>query len=120
ESSVSAARPPIELVLDVPGGQTYPRDLVLALGGRSTSSSRRTAGGPGVCCKAAHRAGGRRFRGPDVPERLGARPGGEEHQLVHAAAGELSVCCKAAPSSWCSTFPGARRTRETRCSPWEG
>src|SRR5690606_37190354 len=41
ESSVSAARPPIELVLDVPGGQTYPRDSVLALGGMSTSSSTR-------------------------------------------------------------------------------
>src|SRR5690606_9585307 len=39
ESSVSAARPPIELVLDVPGVQTYPRDSVLALGGMSTSSS---------------------------------------------------------------------------------
>src|SRR5690606_1987704 len=38
---VSAARPPIELVLDVPGGQTYPRDSVPALGGMSTSSSTR-------------------------------------------------------------------------------
>src|SRR5690606_27146069 len=41
ESMVSAARPPIELVLDVPGVQTYPRDSVLALGGMSTSSSTR-------------------------------------------------------------------------------
>src|SRR5690606_13902175 len=30
---VSAARPPIELVLAVSGVQTYPRDSVLALGG---------------------------------------------------------------------------------------
>src|SRR5690606_11584150 len=45
ESSVSAARPPIELVLDVPGGQTYPRDSVLALGGMSTSSSTHTLSG---------------------------------------------------------------------------
>src|SRR5690606_5538571 len=33
ESNAPAARPPIELVLDVPGVQTYPRDSVLALGG---------------------------------------------------------------------------------------
>src|SRR5690606_25708083 len=45
ESSVSAARPPIELVLDVPGVQTYPRDSVLALGGMSTSSSTHTLSG---------------------------------------------------------------------------
>src|SRR5690554_7545981 len=102
---VSAARPPIELVLDVPGVQTYPRDSVLALGGEENQLVHAAAGELSVCCKAAHRAGARRSRGPDVPERLGACPGGEEHQLVHAAAGELSLCCKAAHRA------GARRSR---------
>src|SRR5690606_29412084 len=36
---------PIELVLDVPGVQTYPRDSVLALRGMSTSSSTHTLSG---------------------------------------------------------------------------
>src|SRR5690606_7085820 len=83
ESMVSAARPPIELVLDVPGGQTYPRDSVLALGGEEHQLVHAAAGELSVCCKAAHRAGARRSRGPDVPERLGARPERDEHQLVH-------------------------------------
>src|SRR5690554_2763770 len=76
ESSVSAARPPIELVLDVPGVQTYPRDSVLALGGVGPRPAHAAGGELSVCCEAAHRAGARRSRGPDVPERLGACPGG--------------------------------------------
>src|SRR5690606_17977938 len=73
-----------------------------------------------VCCKAAHRAGARRSRGPDVPERLGARPGREEHQLVQADCRRAWSLLQGRPSSWWSPFPGSRRTRETRCSPWGG
>src|SRR5690554_1346344 len=83
ESSVSAARPPIELVLDVPGGQTYPRDSVLALGGEEHQLVHAAAGELSVCCKAAHRAGARRSRGPDLPERLCARPLRDDHPRVH-------------------------------------
>src|SRR5690554_1162911 len=71
ESSVSAARPPIELVLGVPEVQTYPRDSVLALGGEEHQLVHAAAGELSVCCKAAHRAGARRSRGPDGPEKLG-------------------------------------------------
>src|SRR5690606_17977937 len=83
EGLESAARPPIELVVAVSGVQTYPRDSVLALGGRSTSSSTRQPESSVSAARPPHRAGARRSRGPDVPERLGARPGRDEHQLVH-------------------------------------
>src|SRR5690554_7639657 len=51
----------------------------------------------------------------------GASMGREEpHQLVQADCRRAQCLLQGRPSSWCSTFPGARRTRETRCSPWEG
>src|SRR5690606_33561012 len=51
----------------------------------------------------------------------GASMGREEaHQLVQADCRRAMRRLRGRPSSWCSTFPGARRTRETRCSPWEG
>src|SRR5690554_8132619 len=102
---VSAARPPIELVLDVPGGQTYPRDSVLALRGKSTSSSTRQ---PESSVSAARPPIELVLGVPEVqtyPRDSVLALGGEEHQLVHAAAGELSVCCKAAHRA------GARRSR---------
>src|SRR5690554_8085514 len=49
----------------------------------------------------------------------GASMGREEaHQLVQADCRGAWCLLQGRPSSWCSTFPGARRTRETRCLPW--
>src|SRR5690606_9288221 len=51
----------------------------------------------------------------------GASMGREEaHQLVQADCRRAWCLLQGRPSSWCSPFPGSRRTRETRCSPWGG